>query len=131
MRKRLVALFGSTMIVLAACGTAASPSPSASASAAAPSASADASVAPSASQGVDLTNTVYAPEEGTDGGQIIIGDWQEANQFNPYYLGQVTEANVASAAWATLVVFTHDYRYGPDLAATVPTVVAGVVISRT
>ena len=49
-------------------------------------------------------NTTYAPEEGTDGGSIIIGDWQEANQFNPYYLGQVTEANVASAAWASLVV---------------------------
>ncbi|HET9519535.1 MAG TPA: peptide ABC transporter substrate-binding protein [Candidatus Limnocylindrales bacterium] len=70
---------------------------------------------------------MYEPEEGTDGGQIIIGDWQEANQFNPYYLGQVTEANVASAAWATLVVFTHDYRYGPDLAASVPTVDNGGV----
>ena len=57
-----------------------------------------------AAEVIDLTNTAYAPEEGTDGGTIIIGDWQEANQFNPCYLGQVTEANVASAAWASLVV---------------------------
>ena len=27
--------------------------------------------------------------------RAIIGDWQEATQFNPYYLTQVTEANVA------------------------------------
>src|SRR5215208_1213594 len=129
MRKRLVGLLGSTMIVLAACGTAASPSPSTQASAPPASASAPTtSVEPSASEGgVDLTNTKYAPAEGTDGGQIIIGDWQEATAFNPYYLQQVTEANVASAAWATLVVFTHDYRYAPDLAKSVPTIDNGGV----
>jgi peptide/nickel transport system substrate-binding protein len=124
MRKRLVGLLASTMIVFAACGTAASPSPSGSA--AAPSTGPSASASPS-EEVIDLTNTTYKPEEGTDGGSIIIGDWQEANQFNPYYLGQVTEANVASAAWATLVVFTHDYRYAPDLATTVPTVDNGGV----
>jgi peptide/nickel transport system substrate-binding protein len=117
------------MIVLAACGTAASPSPSTSASASTPPASAPASTAPSASDSgaVDLTNTAYKPEEGTDGGQLIIGDWQEANLFQPYYIGQVTEANVASAAWATLVVFTHDYRYAPDLATEIPTLDNGGV----
>jgi len=126
MRKRLVGLFAGTMIVLAACGTAASPSPSTSASGPATESTAP-SVEPSASEGVNLTDTAYAPEAGTDGGQIIIGDWQEATQFNPYYLGQVTEANVASAAWATLVVFTHDYRYAPDLATEVPTLDNGGV----
>ena len=127
MRKRLVGLFASTMIVFAACGTAASPSPSASTptTSAAP-ASAGPEASPSAAA-IDLTNTTYKPEDGTDGGSIIIGDWQEANQFNPYYLGQVTEANVASAAWATLVVFTNDYRYMPDLATSVPTVDNGGV----
>ena len=125
MRKRLVGLLASTMIVFAACGTAASPSPSGSASAA-PSTGPSTPASPS-EEVLDLTNTTYAPEAGTDGGSIIIGDWQEANQFNPYYLGQVTEANVASTAWATLVVFTHDYRYAPDLATTVPTVDNGGV----
>ena len=131
MRKRLVGLLASTMIVLAACGTAASPSPSASTAAptTAP-ASEDPGTSAAPSEGViDLTNTTYEPEEGTDGGSIIIGDWQEANQFNPFYLSQVTEANVASAVWATLVVFTHDYRYAPDLATEVPTVDNGGVVA--
>jgi peptide/nickel transport system substrate-binding protein len=123
MRKRLIGLFASTMIVFAACQGAASPSPSGAASqppaASGPIASGP---APSASEEtVNLTNSEYKPEEGTDGGSIIIGDWQEANQFNPYYASQVTEANVASATWATLAVLTHDYRYAPDLAKEIPT----------
>jgi peptide/nickel transport system substrate-binding protein len=125
MRKRLVGLLAGAVLVFAACGTAASPSaPAASqptesqpATSAAPPASASAGA-----EEIDLTNTNYAPEEGTDGGQIIIGDWQEANQFNPYYASQVTEANVASAVYASLVNFTHDYRYSPELATSVPTV---------
>src|SRR5215212_7077538 len=124
MRKRLVGLFASTMIVLAACQGAASPSPSSQAASAPPPAStgpseSTAAASPSADT-VDLTHTTYKPEEGTDGGSIIIGDWQEANQFNPFYLGQVTEANVASAAWSSLVVLTDDYKYGADLAKEIP-----------
>jgi peptide/nickel transport system substrate-binding protein len=128
MRKRLVGLLAGAAIAFAACGTAASPSPSASAAASTPAESTAPSAAASESPAeIDLTDTKYAPADGADGGQIIIGDWQEANQFNPYYVGQVTEANVASAAWATLVVFTHDYRYAPDLASGVPTVANGGV----
>jgi peptide/nickel transport system substrate-binding protein len=128
MRKRLVGLLASTVVVFAACGTAASPSPSASTAASGPPASSASTEPASPSEAaIDLTNTAYKPDDGTDGGSIIIGDWQEANQFNPYYVGQVTEANVASAAWATLVVFTHDYRYAPDLATTVPTLDNGGV----
>jgi len=33
----------------------------------------------------------------------------------------VTEANVASAVWSSLVVLTNDYKYAPDLAAEIPT----------
>jgi peptide/nickel transport system substrate-binding protein len=130
MRKRLIGLFASTMIVFAACQGAASPSPSGAApstpaTSAAPGASASAA-APS-DDAINLTDSAYKPEDGTDGGSLIIGDWQEANQFNPYYLSQVTEANVASAAWATLVVFSDDYRYIPDLATDVPTTTNGGV----
>jgi len=111
MRKRLVGLLAGAVLVFAACGTAATPSPSASTAASAPPVSAPASAPASASAAaIDLTNTTYKPEDGQDGGSIIIGDWQEANAFNPYYLSQVTEANVASAVWSTLVVFTNDYR---------------------
>jgi peptide/nickel transport system substrate-binding protein len=75
----------------------------------------------------DLFGTNYKAEDGADGGTVIIGDWQEANEFNPYYAGQVTEANVASAAWSTLVVLTPDYKYAPDLAKDIPTVGNGGV----
>jgi peptide/nickel transport system substrate-binding protein len=123
-------MLASTMIVLGACQGAASPSPStASPSTAAP-ASQPAGSAPAASASeapLDLTNTSYKPEDGKDGGSLIIGDWQEANQFNPFYLGQVTEANVASAAWSSLVVLTNDYKYAPDLAKDVPTTTNGGV----
>jgi len=128
MQKRLVGLLASAVVVFAACGTAASPSPSASTAASGPPASSASTEPASPSEAaIDLTNTAYKPDDGTDGGSIIIGDWQEANLFNPYYVGQVTEANVASAAWASLVVLTHDYRYAPDLATSIPTVDNGGV----
>lgn len=78
---------------------------------------------------IDLTQTAYLAEAGTDGGAAVIGDWQQANQFNPYYLGEGSEQAVASAAWATLVTVTHDRRYLPDLATAVPTVDNGGVDS--
>src|SRR4051794_6497168 len=130
MRKRLVGLLAGAAVVLAACGTAASQSPSAPASAAAsqPAASAGASAPASSGSGeIDLTGTTYKPEDGTVGGSLIIGDWQEANNFQPYYESNQTEANVVSATTATLVVFTNDLRYGPDLATDVPTVANGGV----
>ena len=81
---------------------------------------------------VDLFNTTYAPEDGTSGGTIIIGDWQEATQFNPYYLSQVTEANVASLVWHSLLTITSDFRYIPQLAAEpIPTTAnGGVTVGR-
>src|SRR3712207_8382080 len=66
----------------------------------------------------------------SEGGQIIIGDWQEDTQFNPYYASQVTEANVASAVWAGLVEQTHDYKYIPNLAEEIPTLENGGVRSE-
>ena len=125
MRKPLVALLATTAIVFAACGGATTPSPSATGTPAPP------TEAPSPTpEIVRLDDSTYGDrvEEGTDGGQIIIGDWQEANIFNPFYLGQVTEANVASTTWATLIVLTDDLRYAPDLATEVPTIDTGGVV---
>jgi len=129
MRKRLVGLLAGAVVVLAACGTASSPSAAAPASSTAsqPPASAGAPASAAASEGIDLTGTTYKPEDGTDGGSLIIGDWQEANNFQPYYESNQTEANVVSATFATLVVFTQDLRYGPDLATDVPTIDNGGV----
>lgn len=70
---------------------------------------------------IDPTLSTYQPEPGADGGSVMIGDWQEAFQFNPYYLGAGAEPAVASAAWAGLVTLTRDRRYVPELAAVIPT----------
>src|SRR3712207_3952001 len=136
MRKRLLGLFASATVAFAACQGATSPSPS-SPAASQPGTQSQppaASGSPTTSGGtgsgdINLFESTYNDEveEGTQGGQIIIGDWQEANQFNPFYLSQVTEANVASAVWSTLVVFTHDYKYAPDLAEEIPTTENGGV----
>jgi peptide/nickel transport system substrate-binding protein len=124
-----VALLGS------ACGPD-TPSPSGSQSPIPDASSADGSnsaAPPSAVPAIDLTTSSYAPADGPDGGTLVIGDYQPANQFNPYYrgqgpyAGQQTESNLASAAWATLVVVTSDYRYMPDLATSVPTIDNGGV----
>ena len=87
MRHRLTVLLVGAALVVGACG-AGTPSEGASGSPAAsqPPASSG-SPAPSTAAGTpDLFGTEYAPEEGTDGGTLIIGDWQEANLFNPFYL---------------------------------------------
>jgi peptide/nickel transport system substrate-binding protein len=128
MRHRLAALLGVAAIVVAACGTSPASAPAESAGATASAPPATQAPPPSVANTEDeLFGTKYKPDAGTDGGTLIMGDWQEANQFNPYYLGQQTEANVASAVWSTLVVFTNDYKYAPDLAANIPTVGNGGV----
>lgn len=76
---------------------------------------------------VDVTASSYQPEAGADGGSIVIGDWQEARQFNPYVVDPRPEVAVASAAWAQLVTVTNDQRYVPNLAESVPTVYNGGV----
>ena len=115
MHKRLLGLLATSVIVFAACSSnAATNSPEAT-----PGASATAP-GPTTNP-IDISNTAYKPETGKTGGQIIFGDWQEANEFNPYYYSQVTEANVASAVWASLTIATNDYKTVPDLAKELPT----------
>lgn len=122
MRKPILALLGVSAILFAACGSAASPSPTAVVTPAI-------TPAPTPTpETVDLTNTKYAPDAGKDGGQLLIGDWQEANNFQPFYSGQVTEANVESATEAGLVLPTYDYKFAPDLAKDIPTTANGGVV---
>src|SRR4051794_23028581 len=112
MLKPLKAMVAVTAIVVAACS---GQGPTSSANEAS---QAGQSSAPQATtSAIDPFASSYSPAQATKGGQILIGDWQEANQFNPFYFSQVTEANVASATWAGLVVPTNDYKYLPDLAA--------------
>jgi len=135
--RKLVGLIAGAAILVAACGgTSTTPAPATEAPAtAAPATAAPATEAPATeapteapAEEVDLFGTVYNPEPGTPGGSVIIGDWQEATQFNPYYLGQVTEANVASLVWHTLLSISHDFKYIPQLAAEpIPTTANGGV----
>src|SRR4051795_6526713 len=116
MRKGLVSLFAVSAIAFAACQGASSPSTSGAApSTASGSQAATASGgSPAASGGeakIDLFGTKYKPDDGTDGGQIIFADWQEATQYNPFYVGQVSEANVAAAVWASTALATNDYKW--------------------
>jgi peptide/nickel transport system substrate-binding protein len=127
MRHRLLGLLVGATLVGAACGTGTpSGSPSGTSSSTPPS-GASASPSGTAASTIDLFGTKYKPAEGKDGGTVIISDWQEANLFNPFYISQQTEANVGAATWATLVVFTNDYKYAPDLAADIPTLDNGGV----
>ena len=99
----------------------------------------DASTAPAASMaaagGPNLFNTTYpsrfvAPTDGQTGGTVIFADWQEANLFNPYYNGQVTEANVNVATEGALINSTDDFKYVPDQAVSIPTTDNGGVVTN-
>ena len=95
MRKRLVGALASAMFVFAACQGAATPAPSTAPapSAAAPSTAGRRSAAPSASSAAAAPSTCSGrtttdkPDGGTDGGKMIIGDWQEANRVQPVLPG--------------------------------------------
>jgi peptide/nickel transport system substrate-binding protein len=135
MQKRFVGLFASTMIVFAACQGAASPSPStpvASTPAESPAGSGGpaASASGAAAGAPDLFGTKYKDTRvaGTTGGQVIFADWQEATEFNFYYQGQVTEANLSAATQGGLVTVTDDFKYAPDQAAEIPTLDNGGVV---
>ncbi len=134
MQKRLLGILASVAVIVAACGGAAATSaPPASAEPSAPPASAEASApAPSPSLAAntpDLFGTKYKDvrQPGTTGGQLIYADWQEATEFNFYYQGQVTEANLNAATQGGLDTVTNDFRYAPDQAVSIPTLDNGGV----
>jgi len=132
MRKRLTGVLASAMFVFAACQGAASPSPSGPPATGASTPPAGGSEAPSGSAPAgtpDLFGTKYKTERapGASGGQVIFADWQEATEFNFYYQGQVTEANLSAATQGGLVAVTNDFKYAPDQATEIPTLANGGV----
>jgi peptide/nickel transport system substrate-binding protein len=137
MQKRLVGAFASAMFVFAACGGAASPSPSTStvpASNPPASAAGGESGSPAASGDTggkpDLFTTTYTTRRvagAPTGGKLIYADWQEATEFNFYYQGQVTEANLSAATQGGLVTVTDDFKYAPDQSTEIPTLDNGGV----
>ena len=130
MRKRLVGLLAGAVLVFAACGTAATPSPIGVGRGVDPRPSRHRHrrrLAPSAAA-IDLTNTTYKPEDGhgrrLDHHRRLAGSQRSSTRTTS---SQVTEANVASAVWATLVVFTNDYRTRRTSRPSIPTLDNGGV----
>jgi peptide/nickel transport system substrate-binding protein len=125
MRKRLFGLLATTAVVFAACQGATSPSPSGAASpsagAASPSAAPSASPEPTP---IDyealLFSYEYEPEAGTPGGNVIISDWQAANQLHPAYSNAFANTQVFAATMRTLFIVTSDGHWKPDLAEKMP-----------
>jgi peptide/nickel transport system substrate-binding protein len=125
-------MLASAMFVFAACQGAATTAPSGPAATGAAPSTAGGSEAPSGSTAAgtpDLFGTTYKTDRkpGASGGQVIFADWQEATEFNPYYQGQVTEANVLAATQGALVAVTNDFKYAPDQATEIPTLANGGV----
>jgi peptide/nickel transport system substrate-binding protein len=132
MLKRLFGLLAGAALLVGACGPAATTqSPTASTPAASTPASQAASPSASTGTGFDpdvLFGTDYAPEAGTAGGTVVVGDWQEGGAQNPYFVGQVTFANVSATAFASLTTFTHDFKYYAYEAVDIPTLDNGGVV---
>jgi peptide/nickel transport system substrate-binding protein len=91
MSKRLVALFGAGVIVLAACG--AQTSPSASSTTSAVTTQETSSAAASTTQALpNLAGSGYKPEAvGHTGGTLIYAEWQDIDTFNYYYATAETD----------------------------------------
>jgi peptide/nickel transport system substrate-binding protein len=125
MHKRLVGIAASAVMIVAACGgSTTSSAPASTGPSAAP------TPLPSvATSAVDLFGTAYKPEAGTDGGTIILGDWQEAITLQPFYFGAQTEANIINATTESLVTVTYDFKYQAQQATEIPTVDNGGVVA--
>ena len=133
MRLKPLALLLGAALVAGACGSGTpSASPSGSTAVSNPPASGGSEPPPSQSgDSPNLFDTSYPTRvtPGQTGGTVIIADWQEANLFNYYYQGQVTEADLASTYFNGFVTTTDDLRYAPDLAAEpIPTLDNGGVV---
>ncbi len=125
MRKRLLGLLASTMIVFAACGgtTGTASAPPASqppAETTAPSAPASQEPSAPASPEDVLFAYNYEPTEGQPGGSVVIGEWQAAANLNTYYDNSFTSAQVLVPTMRGLWIATSDGHWKPDLAAKMP-----------
>jgi peptide/nickel transport system substrate-binding protein len=121
MQKRLLALLASAVMIVGACGGAASPSPSGST--AAPSGTTPAGT-PTPSEPANPEDVLFAfkyePTAGKAGGSAIIGDWQPVTNFNTYYDNAFTTTQVIAAVLPGLWETSSDGHWKPDLAAKMP-----------
>lgn len=129
--RRSLGLLGALMILVAACGTTATPSPTTAPASGAPTttpATEAPTAAPSATPEVpDITATNYKPEAvGKTGGKLILAEWQTP-ATNIYYDNSATTVEAMGIAQWGLWSSTPDYKYYGQLATNVPTIYNGGV----
>jgi peptide/nickel transport system substrate-binding protein len=64
--------------------------------------------------------TSYAPVAGTSGGTIVMGDWQAADQLNPYYATSYVDTEASLPLLRGCATISSDGKYIPDLCASLP-----------
>ena len=130
MSKRLVALFGVGVIVLAACGAQTTPGPSGPAAATATPVLN--TVAPSEAP-PNLEGTKYkADPVGNKGGTLVLAEWQTITTLNYYYNQAFTDSEALTPAFLGLVDTAYDLKYVPEVSKNVPlTTNGGVTVNGT
>lgn len=144
MHKRLFSLLAVIMLIMVACGPAPAQSPEETAEATAeetgeesPAATAEETgeESPGASPGGEPTEidellygSAYAPEEGTPGGDVVIADWQQVDELNPYYSNAFVNSQVIASTMRGLYTVSNDLKWHPDLSVSVPSISGGQVV---
>jgi peptide/nickel transport system substrate-binding protein len=131
MSRRLVALFGVGVIVLAACGAQTTPGPQGT-STPAPSQSALATTEPSAAP-PNLEGTTYkADPQGNKGGTLVLAEWQPSTPLHLFYAQAFTDTEAATPAFLGLVDTAFELKYVPEVSTNVPlTTNGGVTVTGT
>jgi ABC-type transport system substrate-binding protein len=130
MSKRLVALFGAGVIVLAACGAQTTPGPSGTPTTAPTSLP---TAAPTSEPPPALDGSTYkADAVGNRGGTLVLAEWQTITTLNYYYNQAFTDSEALTPAFLGLVDTAFDLKYVPELSSNVPLVTnGGVTINGT
>ena len=134
MRKSLFSVLAVASLALSACGgSTATPSPSTAPPSTPASMEPSMSAEPSASAGaLDVNKALfgsnYAPVAGTNGGTIVMGEWEAPTNLNPFFTTAFTTFEALQPALRGFVTISSDGKYVPDLAASIPTVDNGKVV---
>lgn len=128
MSKRLVALFGAGMIVLAACGAQTSPGPAGTTPGESAAPSTLPTVAPTTEPPPKLDGTTYKAEAvGNSGGTLVMAEWQTITTLNAFYAQANTDIEASVPAFLGLVDTAFDLKYVPEASTNVPLVTNGGV----
>ncbi|OGN86923.1 MAG: hypothetical protein A2X23_00905 [Chloroflexi bacterium GWC2_73_18] len=133
MSKRLIAIFGSAVILLAACGAQATPSPSATATATTPPTTPPSPTPTPGPEPPNLEGSNYKPEAvGNTGGTLVLAEWQTLTTLNAFYAQAFTDVEAATPSFLSLVDTSYDLKYVPEISSTVPlTTNGGVTVTGT